>query len=168
MYKFLLLDGFSLIRVKRSSHETERSLSKILEPSHRPKVVYTDNSMEFGKACEDQSWNHRTSTLHRSETNGIAERAVRRVKEATSAVFLQSGLDEKWWSDSTECCCYLRNVQDLLAAGKTPYERRLGESFIGPRIPLGALIEYHPSSPRDQARIHSIWQESITRNLSRL
>ena len=30
-------------------------------------------------------------TPHRSETNGIAERAVRRVKEGTSAVLLQSG-----------------------------------------------------------------------------
>ena len=28
--------------------------------------------------------------------------------------FLQSGLDDKWWSDSMECSCYLRNVQDLL------------------------------------------------------
>ena len=33
-----------------------------------------------------------TSTPHRSETNGIAESAVRRVKEGTSAVVLQSGL----------------------------------------------------------------------------
>ena len=30
-----------------------------------------------------------TSTPHRSETNGIAERAVRRVKEGTSSVLLQ-------------------------------------------------------------------------------
>ena len=44
--------------------------------------------MEFGKACEDLSWNHCTSTPHRLETNGIAERAVRRVKEGTSAVFV--------------------------------------------------------------------------------
>ena len=36
----------------KTSHETEKSLSKFLEPSHRPKVVCTDNSMEFGKACE--------------------------------------------------------------------------------------------------------------------
>ena len=39
-------------------------------------------------------WKHWTSTHHRSETNGIAERAVRRVKESTSAVLLQSRLDE--------------------------------------------------------------------------
>ena len=32
-------------------------------------------------------------------------------------VLLQSGLYEKWWADSVECCCYLRNVQDLLADG---------------------------------------------------
>ena len=52
---------------------------------------------------------------HTSETNGIAERAVRRVKEGTSAVLLQSGLDEKWWADSMECYANLRNIQDLLS-----------------------------------------------------
>ena len=68
-----------------------------MEPNGKPKVIYTDNSPEFGKACEDLSWNHCTSTPHRSETNGIAERVVRRVKEGTSAVLLQSGLDENGW-----------------------------------------------------------------------
>ena len=52
--------------------------------------------------------------LHRSETNGIAERAVCRMKEGTSAVLLQSGLDENWWAESMECCCCLPKVQDLL------------------------------------------------------
>ena len=33
----------------KTSHETERSLSKFLEPSHKPKVIHTDKSMEFGK-----------------------------------------------------------------------------------------------------------------------
>ena len=73
----------------KTSQETQRSLQKFLEPERKPKVIYTDNSLEFGKACEDLSWNHCTSTTHRSETNGIAERAVRRVKEGTSAVLLQ-------------------------------------------------------------------------------
>ena len=54
-----------------------------------------------------------------------------------------------------ECYCYLRNVQDLLADGKTPYERRFGEPFKGPLIPLGAAMgEYHPISARDQSRTH--------------
>ena len=79
----------------KTSQETQRSLQQFLEPDRNPQVIYTDNSMEFGKACEDLSWNHCTSTPLRSETNGIAERAVRRVKEGTSAVLLQSGLDEK-------------------------------------------------------------------------
>ena len=84
------------------SQETQRSLQKFLEPVRNPKVIHTDNSLEFGKACEDLSWNHCTSTPHRSETNGTAERAVRRVKEGTSAVLLQSGLNESWWADSME------------------------------------------------------------------
>ena len=78
----------------KTSQETQRSLQKFLEPERKPKVIYTDNSLEFGKVCEDLPWNHCTSTPHRSETNGIAERAVRRVKEGTSAVLLQSGLEE--------------------------------------------------------------------------
>ena len=71
----------------KTSQETQRSLQKFLEPERKPKVIYTDNSLEFGKACC-------TSTPHRSETNGIAERAVRRVKEGTSAELLQSGLNK--------------------------------------------------------------------------
>ena len=74
----------------KSAQETQKNLMKFLEPTRKPKVIYTDNSVEFGKSCEESSWNYCTSTPHRSETHGIAERAVRRVKEGTSAVLLQS------------------------------------------------------------------------------
>ena len=120
----------------KTSQEAQRSLQKFLEPDGKPKVIYTDNSLEFGKACEDLSWNHCTSTPHRSETNGIAERTVRRVKEGTSAILLQSGLNENWLADSMECYTYLQNIQDLLSDGKTSYERRFGEPFKGPIIPF--------------------------------
>ena len=82
----------------KTCQETQRSLQKFLEPNRKPRVMFTDNSLEFGKSCEELSWNHCTSTPHRSGTNGIAERAVRRVKEGTSAVLLQSGLNESWWA----------------------------------------------------------------------
>ena len=55
----------------KTSQETQKSLQKFLEPERNLKVIYTDNSLEF---------------VTRSETNGIAERAVRRAKEGTSAV----------------------------------------------------------------------------------
>ena len=117
----------------KTSQETHRRLQKVLEPDRKPKVVYTDNSMEFGKACEDLSWNYCTSTPHRSETNGIAERAVRRVKEGTSAVLFQSGLNENWWGDFVERHTHLRNVTDLFSDGKTPNERRFGQPFLKDR-----------------------------------
>ena len=124
-------------------------------------LIYTDNSLEFGKSCEDLSWNHCTSTPHRSETNWIAERALRRVKEGTFAVLLQSGLDENWWADSMECYTDLRNIQDLLSDWKTPYERRFGEPFKGPIIPFGSSVEYYPISAKDQSRIHQFGKKVL-------
>ena len=88
----------------KTSQEPHRSLQKFLEPNRKPKVIYTDNSFEFGKVCEDLSWNHCTSTPHRSGTNGIAERAVRRVKEGACRFY---GM-----------VYYLRNIKDLLSLGK--------------------------------------------------
>ena len=54
----------------KTSQDTLRSLQKFLEPNRKPKVIYTDNSLESGKACEGLSWNHCASTPHRSETSG--------------------------------------------------------------------------------------------------
>ena len=134
----------------KSSQETQKSLMKFLEPTRKSKVIYTDNSLEFGKSCEELSWNHCTSTPHRSERNGIAERAVHRVKEVTSVLLPQSGLDNEWWADSVECYCYLRNIHDKLS------ERRFGKQFNGLVIPFGVMVEDHPISAKDQSRLHQI------------
>ena len=117
--------------------------------------------LNLAKPVKNLSSNHCTSTPHRSETNGIAGSAVRRVKEATSAVLLQSGLNEKWWADSVECYTHLRNVQDLLSDGKTPCERRFGKPFIGPIIPFGSLVEHYPITAKDQSRIHQFGKKVL-------
>ena len=75
------------------------------------------------------------------------------MKEGTSAVLFQSGLNENCLADSMECHAYLRNVQDLLSDGKTPYERRFGEPFEGSTISFGSSVEYYPISAKDQSRI---------------
>ena len=153
-YKIWQRSGYHPTHVQIASQETQKSLLKFLQPTRKPKVIDTDSSSEVGKSCEDLSWNHCTSTPHRSETNGIAERAVRRVKEGTSAVLLQSGLNENWWADSMECYCDLQNIQDLLSDEKTSYERRFGKPCKGPIIPSGSLVEYYPKTANDRSRIH--------------
>ena len=146
---------------KQKLHKKPREACKSSwSPNRKPKVIYTDNSVEFGEACADLSLNRCTSTPHRSETNGIAERAVRRVKEGT-AVLLQSGLNDSWCADSMECYTYLRNVTDLLSDGRTPCERRFGQPFKGPIIPFGSLVEYHPFTAKDQSRIHQFGKKVL-------
>ena len=83
------------------------------------------------------------------------------MKEGTSAVLLQSGLDEHLWADSMKCYTYVRNIQDLLSDGKTPYERRFGKPFTGPIIPFGSLVEYYPISAKDQSRIHQFGKKVL-------
>ena len=63
-------NGSSRIRAKQKLLRKHKGTCKsFLESVRKSNVIYTDNSLEFGKACEDLSWNHCTSTPHRSETN---------------------------------------------------------------------------------------------------
>ena len=39
----------------KTSQETQKNLMKFLEPARKPKVIYTDKSLEFGKSCEELS-----------------------------------------------------------------------------------------------------------------
>ena len=80
---------------------------------------------------------------------------MRRIKEGTSSVLLQSELDEKWWADSLECGCFFRNIQDLLCDGKASYERRFGVPF-NPVIPFGAMVESHLISAEDLSLLASV------------
>ena len=57
-YKTWQPSGYSPTR--KTSQETQKNLKTFLEPDRKPKVIYTDNSFEFGKSCEELSWNHRS------------------------------------------------------------------------------------------------------------
>ena len=161
-YKTGQLNGFNYIRAKQTLLKRQkRACKRTWSQIGSLKSFTLTFPSEFDKACEDLSWNQCTLTPHLSETNGIAERAVRRVKEGTCAVLLQSGLDEKWWADSMECYYYLRNVPDLLSDGKTPHEQRFGEPFKGPTILFGAMFEYHPISLRDESRLHQFGKKVL-------
>ena len=137
-----------------SPQGTGKSSRKFLEPSEKPNVMNTDNSMEFDKACEELFWNHCKSTPHRSETNGIAERAVRRIKEGTFASGVAIRLGRKLVGGFHGMLLLSAERTSLFFLdGKTPFERRCGEPFRGTVIPCGSMVQHHSISAKDQSRL---------------
>ena len=132
------------------AESTRKAIKRFLGPQVAPEHIYSDNSKEIEAAIKQLDWEdrHDTSTPNRPATNGIAERCVRTVKEGIAAVLLQSGLSPEWWADAMRYFCFQHNIEDKLADGLTPYEKRFNESYNGPIFAFGQEIEYTPSSPK--------------------
>ena len=58
---------------------------------NRIESFFSDDSKEIKAACEMKGALHDTGQPHRSETNGVSERAVQKVKQGTACVHGQSG-----------------------------------------------------------------------------
>ena len=110
-----------------------------------PTQVYSDGAKEYQRALTDLHWIVETCTTHRKQTNGVAERAIRRVREGTAAALLRAGMDAIWWPEASQRVCFLRVTRDPLHPDdKTAYERRWKLKFDGPFIPFGALVSFLP------------------------
>ena len=110
----------------KSGAETKKAFQKFLGPqgAKLAKHVYSDNSKEIKFALDELGISQDTSTPHRPETNGIAERAVQRVKEGISCTLSQSGFTEAWWVEAMDCYCLHRNIVDTTTTGQTAYHNR--------------------------------------------
>ena len=86
----------------KSAHETSQGFQCFMG-GFKPKLTYTDGSKAFEKACEELGYCHDMSTPYRAEINGVAERAVRQIKEGTSCALDQSGLNHQWWPEAMMC-----------------------------------------------------------------
>ena len=87
----------------KSAQATKYALQRFLGPQQKAEHVYSDNSHEIRIACEELGFSHDTSTPHRSETNGIAENAVKKVKEGSSCALAKAGMSEQWWNYAVTC-----------------------------------------------------------------
>ena len=127
-----------------SSGDAEESLT-LLTSRRNPRSILMDISHEFVQACEELNWNHERSTPYRSETHGIAERAVRRVKEGTSSVLVN-------WTDLRKASGHLlvglahvwdSNTTPLLLP--TRFLEAQTDPFDGPMITFGAVVKCYSS-----------------------
>ena len=86
--------------------------------------------------------------LHRSETNGVAEMAVHRMREGTAVALAQSG----------------HNFYDKISDNKTRHQKRYGKEFDGPLIPFGTLVGCVPITAKDKSRKDPpVWKENAQR-----
>jgi len=152
-------------RTKSAKH-TKRALQRFFGPKGKCRHMFSDNSKEIKKACEDLEFSHDTSTPHRKETNSIVERRVRQVKEGTACVLTQSGLLDIWWATCMRAYCFLHCIVDILvgAPGKesaTAYEQKFGVPCNAPVIPVGAKIRYNPITEDDKAKTHQMGEKLL-------
>ena len=141
-------------RVSPQRHQVGREqspslLKQITKNDKDVKRLYSDGSGEIASAAKKLGWRHDVSTPQRPETNGAAERAVRRTCDGTRASLLQSGLHHRWWKDSVKTYNQLPCFSNKVRDGKTPYELRHKTLFKGQLIPFGCAVSYKPSSFRE-------------------
>ena len=140
----------------KTSQETEKASRKIQKPSQKPKVIHTYILLEFGKYCEELSWNHITTTLHRSETSGIAEWAVY-VEEKKRHQPYYCNLERM--IDSMKRCCYLRDDRNFLADGKSQIWTKIRGILLGHSLFAGWNLGRRCSDCWD-------WKVGCIRNVS--
>ena len=108
------------------------------------------------KACQELQWNHDTSTPHRSETHGVAERAV---GESERRNLLQSHLFKVAYQKNggtqrfiASVTCETRRTDWQMAKQNTKgdFERRLTDQLFLLEQP----IEYIPITAEDKSRVH--------------
>ena len=113
------------------------------------KSFYADNFPSITKAARAMGWCNPHSCPGVPQTNGLAERMVRRVKEGGRANLIQSGLPYSWWPYAVTHFCAARNIQ--CRGGDSPYNRRHGTGHCRAyQVPFGALIYFAPT-PRTGA-----------------
>ena len=130
---------------KRGTSQTLVFFHKLLlPPIRKPDKIMMDNSKEFVKAWQDLQWNHDTSTPHRSETNGVAERTFRVAHWTTGGIVR---------CNAAVTCGIL---QDRMADRQAAHKKTIVKSSDRPIIPFGS-VEYLLNSAKDKSKT-SVWK----------
>ena len=90
------------------------------------KVIRSDRGGEyvspFGEFCAKHGIIHEVTAPYSPQSNGIAERKNRTLKEMCNAMLLSSGLPENMWGDAVMSANYLLNRIPRKNQELTPYE----------------------------------------------
>ncbi len=54
----------------------------------------------------------------------------------------QAGAPHRWWARALRHYCFLHNVTKLPKGGRSPWEKRFGESSTAPAMAFGSEVSY--------------------------
>ena len=78
---------------QKTKAETKLAFQRFAGPRGKIDLLYSDGAPELEAAATELGWLHDTCTPDRKQTNGVAERVVRRVLEGARTALYQSGLE---------------------------------------------------------------------------
>ena len=104
----------------------------VTQYSTMPKILHTDNTLEFVQAslctfCADRGIIHQTTCPHTSQQNGVVERKHRQLLDIIPTLLIEMHVPSYLWSDALMTATYLQNWL--------------------PSAPLGGAIPLHRLSP---------------------
>ena len=149
--------------------ESRRAFQLFAGPTAKVDLLYSDGAPELEAAADALGWLHDQSTPDRKQTNGVAERAVKRVLEGSRTSLYQSGLDYCWWPSASRVFCALRCFSDTDGPdGKSAHELPHEEVFSGLLVLCGAEVDYKPAAAKEVQRTRKFDVPEICRAVSRL
>ena len=84
-------------------------------------------SIQMREYLKQYGIRHEINAPYNPEQNGVAERANRTLKDAATAMLVDSGLPKQFWCEAVMAATYLRNRSPCVALGKTtPYAKWFG------------------------------------------
>ncbi len=81
----------------KSTEHTVEAFQHIAGAKDKATRFYCDDAPELKAAARECAWRISTATTGQPQTNGVAERSVRTVREGGGCGMVQSGLHPKWW-----------------------------------------------------------------------
>ena len=133
-------DGFPIMA--KTTLDTSDALRKWMG-SEGIKRAWSDNSPELIATFRESKIVHDLSTQGQPQSNGRAERLVRRTMEGTKTLTLQAGLPGAFWPYAMRHYCFSQNID--VVGGDSNWNRRHGlGQFDGPSIPFGCLVDFKP------------------------
>ena len=112
----------------RSIEHTVEAFKQWAGSKEKIQAFYCDNAHELIGAARKCGWRCATATTGIHQTNGLAERMVRKSKEGGRCNIVQSGLSGKWWPEGIRTYCFAHSVE--LLDGDSPYNRRHGKGAL--------------------------------------